>query len=178
MTTYQSYETERLIIAPVLESDAAFILKLLNTPKWLEFIGDRNVKTEADAADYIRIKMLPQLYEFGYGNYKVIDKQTQEPMGTVGIYHREGYEGADIGYAFLPQFERKGFATEASVKLIEVAFDELRMESLNAYTNKDNEASQKLLRKLGFKESGVTTFPDEDKEILTFTLLNFRPKRD
>ena len=42
-------ETERLRILKFSEHDAAFILELVNTPAWLAFIGDRHVRTLADA---------------------------------------------------------------------------------------------------------------------------------
>ncbi|MBL7750575.1 MAG: hypothetical protein JNN29_04285, partial [Chitinophagaceae bacterium] len=65
---YKTFETDRLIIRPTVEEDAAFILELLNTPKWIQFVGDRKVHTEADAQNYIRIKMMPQLERLGYSN--------------------------------------------------------------------------------------------------------------
>ena len=53
---YKSFETERLIIRPTTESDSEFIFKLLNTPKWLKYIGDRNIKTVENAKEYIKDK--------------------------------------------------------------------------------------------------------------------------
>ena len=37
------YETERLLIRPTIIEDAELVLHILNMPKWLEYIGDRNV---------------------------------------------------------------------------------------------------------------------------------------
>ena len=42
-------ETERLRLREFTLNDAAFIIELLNSPGWLQFIGDRNVKTEEQA---------------------------------------------------------------------------------------------------------------------------------
>jgi len=50
---HRTFETERLIIKPTSTEDAEFILRLLNTPKWIKNIGDRNVKTVEDAKVYI-----------------------------------------------------------------------------------------------------------------------------
>jgi len=44
-----SFETERLMIRKFQSGDAAFVYSLLNSPGWLQFIGDRNVRTLDDA---------------------------------------------------------------------------------------------------------------------------------
>ena len=65
---YKTFETERLLIRPTSESDSEFIFKLLNTSKWLKYVGDRNVETVEKAKEYIREKMIPQLKKVGYSN--------------------------------------------------------------------------------------------------------------
>lgn len=163
-----SFETERLIIRPTGIEDAALILELMNTPKWLEFIGDRNVKTTEESRAYIEEKMLPQLERLGYANYTVIKKSGGTKIGTCGLYDREGLEGIDIGFAFLPQFESQGYGFESALCIKNAAFEEFEIDSLRAITSKRNVASQKLLEKLGFTCTGVTTLPDENEELLLY----------
>lgn len=170
MTDYKSYETERLILKPTMEEDADMVYAVLNTPKWFQFVGDRNIANEDEAKQYIKDRMLPQLFKLGYGNFTVIKKETGEKMGMAGLYDRDGYEGVDIGFAFLPDFERNGFAFEASERLVQLAKEELKMSKISGYTNKDNVASQGLLKKLGFQQTGETTFPGESVEMFVFTL--------
>ena len=79
---YRTFETDRLFIRPTVEEDAAFILELLNTPKWIQFVGDRNVHTEADAQNYIRMRMMPQLERLGYSNNTVILKEGMVKIGS------------------------------------------------------------------------------------------------
>ncbi len=71
---YKSFETERLIIKPTTEADSSFIYELVNTPKWIKNIGDRNVNSTKDAANYIKNKITPQLEKLGFSNYTVIIK--------------------------------------------------------------------------------------------------------
>ena len=123
MTQYKIFETERLILKPASEEDASFIFELFNTPKWLQYIGDRNVKTVEDARDYIKTRMVPQLERLGYSNYVVIRKTDNCKVGTCGLYDREGLEGIDIGFAFLPEYEKKGYAFEGAIELQHVAFE-------------------------------------------------------
>jgi len=47
-------ETERLILREFTLADANFIIELVNTPGWLRFIGDRNIKIEEQAKEYLR----------------------------------------------------------------------------------------------------------------------------
>ena len=170
MKEYKKFETERLILQPTLEEDAAFILELLNTPKWLKYIGERNVKTIEAAKDYIVQKMKPQLIKIGYGNYTLIRKSDHAKVGTCGLYDRDGLEGLDIGFAFLPEFEKKGYAFEAADKLKNVAFNEFGITRISAITAKDNFASQKLLEKLGLVLLGTTTIPNDDEELFLYRI--------
>jgi ribosomal-protein-alanine N-acetyltransferase len=170
MTQYKSYETERLFLKPTQVEDAAFILELLNTPKWIQFIGDRKVRTLEDAKNYIKNRMLPQLKRLGYSNYTVIRKEDNRKVGTCGLYDREGLEGVDIGFAFLPQFEGKGYAFEASDKVKNLAFNDFGIEEISAITVKENLSSQKLLKKLGLTFVKFTKIPNDDEELMLFKL--------
>ena len=170
MSQYKTFETERLILKPTLEEDAAFILELLNTPKWIKYVGERNVKTVEDGKNYILEKMKPQLLKLGFGNYTLIRKTDNAKMGTCGLYDRDGFEGVDIGFAFLPEYEKQGYAYEAASKLKEVAFNELGIEVISGFTTKDNLASQKLLEKLDFQLEGTAKFSGEEEELLEYKL--------
>ena len=173
LNSYKFYETERLIIKPTTLEDAEFIYDLMNMPKWLKFIGDRNINSIKDAAEYIQNKMLSQLERLGFSNNTIITKEKGLKIGTCGLYEREGKEGFDIGFAFLPEFERMGYAHEAANKLIEVAFNELGITTINAYTLADNYSSQRLLTKLGMACIGTTTLPNDPEELLHYRINRF-----
>ena len=170
MSQYKIFETERLLLKPTSEEDAEFIFELLNTPKVIEYIGDRNIKTVEIAKNYINTKMAPQLRRLGYSCYTIIRKADHCKIGTCGLYDRDGLEGIDIGFAFLPDYERKGYAFESVNKLKNVAFQELGLTEINAITVKNNLSSQKLLEKLGLKLNGTTKLPDDDKELLLYKI--------
>ena len=54
-------ETSRLIISQFTIDDAPFYLELLNTPKWIKYIGDRNLKTIEDAKNIFRKQHYPSI---------------------------------------------------------------------------------------------------------------------
>ena len=170
MSQHKIFETERLILVPTTEEDAELIFELFNTPKWIKYVGDRNIRTVQNAREYIKAKMLPQLKRLGYSNYSIIRKADNCKIGLCGLFDRVGVEGIDIGFAILPEYEKKGYAFESVNKLIDVAFNEFGLTEINAITVKDNISSQKLLDRLGLKLNGTTKLPGDDKELLLYTI--------
>lgn len=168
MHRFKFFETERLLIRPTSEEDAAFMFRLYNSPKWIRFIGDRNVHTVEDAKEQIKNRMLPQLERLGFSNYTLIRKTDLSKMGICGLYDREGLDGIDLGFALLTEYENAGYAFEASSRLKTAAFEDFKLTELKAITVRENTASQKLLEKLGFSLEGTTRLPNDDEELLLY----------
>lgn len=164
----KTYETERLIIKPISLEDADLILELYNTPKFIQFIGDRNIKTLEDAENYIRDRFLPQINKLGFGNYLIVNKATQKKMGGVGIFLREGLEIPDIGFSFLPEYENLGYAYESASKIKEIGMKEFGVKKLSAITTKTNFSSQKLIEKLGLKFQKLINLPNDPEELMYY----------
>lgn len=165
---YKTYTTDRLELRPTLLEDAAFIMELVNSPKWIQNIGDRNVKSIEEAENYIRTKMHPQLERLGFGNFTIIRKIDGSKIGTCGLYDRDGLEGLDIGFAMLPDYEGKGYGYEAARKVFNLAFNEFKLPSLSGITTRENIASQRLLEKLGLTYSCNITIPNDDEELMLY----------
>jgi len=173
MAHYKEFETKRLFIKPTVEEDASLVYELMNTPKFIKYVGDRNINSLQDAAQYIRDKMLPSLKKNGYSSYTLIRKSDNAKLGTCGLYDREGLEGIDIGFGLLPDYEGQGFAFESANRLKEAAFEEFGIKTLNAITSKKNISSQKLIEKLGLVLAGTTTLPNETEEILLYKAFKY-----
>jgi [ribosomal protein S5]-alanine N-acetyltransferase len=162
------YETERLAIRPMSLDDAEFILELYNSPKFIKYIGDRNLHTVSDAEKYIKNRFLPQFEKLGFGNYLIITKSENKKIGGVGIFEREGLEVVDIGFSLLEEFEGKGYAYEAAQKVKSIGMNEFGLEKLSAITTKDNLSSQKLIERLGLKFKKYVTLPDDEEELMYY----------
>ena len=144
-------ETERLVLRELdSECDAAFVNELLNSPKFLKYIGDRNVRSVAEAADFIENKYAPSYREHGYGLYAVDLKTNGMPIGICGFVRRDTLPGPDIGFAFLPEHEGKGFGVESAQATMKYGRETLGFDEVWAITSVDNDASGRLLEKLGF----------------------------
>jgi len=183
MKNHKSYETNRLLLKPTTVEDANFFLELYNTPDWIKFIGDRNIKTIEAAATFIREKIMPQFDRLGYSNYTVILKSANTKIGSCGLYDREGLEGVDLGFAFLPKYYKQGYGYESATKVKELAFQQFSLSKLQAITVHYNAASVNLLKKLGFqfvKNIYLPNDPNDPEEVMLFELnkpdANFKNK--
>src|ERR1700712_4034650 len=100
--------TTRLFLNTLTAEDYEFIISLVNSKGWIEFIGDRNVHSKEEAVAYInKISNSQNIY------YWVVRiKDGNIPIGIVSFIKREFLESFDIGFAFLPEFTGNGYAYE------------------------------------------------------------------
>jgi RimJ/RimL family protein N-acetyltransferase len=163
------FETERTILRQVTIDDAEFVLDLLNQPSFIKFIGDRNVRTIDEARDYIESRFMEGYQKFGFGMWAVELKETHTPIGICGFVKRDSLPDADIGFAFLPQYERKGYAFESASAALEYGTTALSLTRLLAITSKDNESSGRLLGKLNFKFERLIVLPGSAEELKLYS---------
>lgn len=143
MTT--SFQTTRLTLDQLSAVDAEFIYELVNTAGWVEFIGDRNVRSVADSHNYIQ-KILDNkniIY------WTVQLKEEQTAIGVITFIKREYLDHHDIGFAFLPQFSKSGYAYEAAKVVLDNALSNPLYPVILASTLPHNKNSISLLEKLG-----------------------------
>jgi RimJ/RimL family protein N-acetyltransferase len=162
-------ETERLTLREFTLEDTAFIIELLNSPGWLRFVGDRNVKTEQQAADYLRNGPLQSYQQNGYGLSMVETKEGKRPIGMCGIIRRNNLENPDIGFAFLPEFTGKGYAYEIASATLSYARNQLHIPTVWAITLPENVHSIRLLEKIGLTFSHTFSFPKGEEKLLLFS---------
>lgn len=154
-------ETERLFIRELNTSDAAFALELVNTPGWLQNIGDRKVYNLEQAEQYLLNGPIKSYEVNGFGIWLLELKADQTRIGLCGIIKREGLDLPDLGYALLPAYEGKGYVTEAASAVLNYSKQTLHIPEILAITNQDNEHSIKVLEKQGFAFEKNYTLPGE-----------------
>lgn len=142
------------------------MLQLLNTPGWLQFIGDRNVHDKLEAENYIRKTLDNPLYFCSVFELR----ETHQPIGVISFLHRANQQFPDIGYAMLPAFEKKGFAFEACSSYLNQIKKEKIAPKVIAITLPSNKNSIRLIEKLGLKFE--TTFT-ENTEVLNIYSITF-----
>jgi RimJ/RimL family protein N-acetyltransferase len=142
-------ETERLLLRELSTDDAAFILRLVNEPSFIQFVGDKGVRNLDDARQYILNGPIASYKQNGFGLYLVKLKSTNLLIGMCGLLKRETLAHVDIGFAFVPEFWHQGYALESASAVFNYGKDVLKLPQIVAITNKDNVASGRLLEKLG-----------------------------
>ena len=157
-------ETERMSLRRLVSADAPFILALLNDPDWIRYIGDRGVRSVEAARDYLEARMLSQYEKHGFGLWMVESRASSEPMGICGLVKRDDLPEPDLGFAFMPGYRGKGHAYESALAVRDYATGVLRIARLLAITTPVNDASARLLRKLGFVAQGRMSWSGDDKD--------------
>jgi len=163
-------ETERLSLRPISVDDAEFILELLNEPSFLRYIGDKQVRNLEDARQYILNGPVASYERHGLGLLLVELKGSQAPIGMCGLLKRDELPEPDIGFALMPDFWNKGLAFEAAAAVLQDARNRLKLQHILAITSLDNDASIKLLERLGFKYDRLTRLAPDREEVRLFVL--------
>ena len=161
-------ETERLLLRRLSDDDAEFIVDLLNQPSFLRYIGDKEVRNNADAVRYIQSGPIASYERFGFGLNLVEVKKTGVSIGICGLLKRDSLPDIDIGFAFLPDFWSQGFASEAASAVMTYGREVLGLKRIVAITSLDNDASIRLLEKIGLRFEGMIKPAEDQPEVRLF----------
>jgi [ribosomal protein S5]-alanine N-acetyltransferase len=141
------FTTSRWHVRPLRPDDSSFMLKLLNTPGWKNFIGNSNIHHIGDALFYIqKILKHPDYY-----CYVIETLSNDEPAGILTLLKRGTDAPFDFGFALLPLYEGKGYAYESSVEFLQQLKTFNIQNRIIARTLPQNVRSIALLERLGFK---------------------------
>ncbi len=161
-------ETARLQLRMLSLDDAAFILRLLNEPSFIQNIGDRGVRTIDDAGAYIVKGPIASYEKFGFGLWIVETKSAGLPIGICGLLKRDVLDDVDIGYALLPEFWSQGYALESASAVLAYAREKFGSKRVLAVVNPDNQSSIRLLEKMGFEFERMVRLAEDAPEIKLF----------
>jgi RimJ/RimL family protein N-acetyltransferase len=157
--------TERLVLRRLTPDDAEFILQLLNEPSFLQYIGDKGVRTLDDARHYIATGPVASYERFGFGLYLAALHPGGTPIGICGLLKRDTLEDVDLGFALLPGFWKLGYALEAAAAVLAHGKAAFGLTRIVAITSPDNERSGRVLAKLGFAFERMTRLTPADHEV-------------
>jgi RimJ/RimL family protein N-acetyltransferase len=161
-------ETPRLALRSLSVDDAAFYLRLVNEPSWLQYIGDKGVRSLDDARAAISTGPVAQFERLGFSHYMVERKEDGVAMGLCGLIKREALDDIDIGYAFLPEYWGRGYAFEAASAVLEYGNRVVGLPRIVAIVSPDNHRSSALLEKMGLKFERTLTLKDNGEPTSLF----------
>lgn len=145
--------------------DVDLMLAVWNDPAFVRHVGDRGIRTRADALDAMKGGALNLYKDYGYGPFRVALRKNNTAIGISGLFRRDGLDIPDLGYSTLPEHCGKGYAYEAAVAVLQHARDDLGIGELIAIISAENDASIGLIRKLGFEFERMHRLADNENAV-------------
>jgi RimJ/RimL family protein N-acetyltransferase len=160
-------QTQRLALRQLELNDADFILELLNEAAFLQFIGDKGVRTLEDACDYLRKGPMDSYQRHGFGLYAACLLDGTR-TGICGLVKRDGLGDVDVGFAFLSRYRSKGYAVESAAAILQHARRVLGLQRVVAITSPENFGSIAVLEKIGLKFERMVRVAERGPELKLF----------
>ncbi len=139
-------ETKRLKYRQWQESDYETVAEFYSHEENARCVG--GIKTPEEAWRLLST-YIGQYHLRGYSYCALIEKESEQLVGTVGLYHSPNWPEPELGYWLLPEAQGKGYAIEAGMAVRDYALNDLNFKSLVSYIDSKNEPSKKLALKLG-----------------------------
>lgn len=153
---FQNIETDRLLLRRLDENDAEEVLGLRGNPETMKYIPRPLAKSKEEALEHIAMIEEKIVNNTGI-NWGITIKGNPKIIGIIGHYkiapqnHR-----AEIGYMSFPEFNGKGYMSEAIKAVVAYGFEQMDLHSIEAIIDPENSASERVLQKNGFvKEAHI-----------------------
>lgn len=147
-------KTERLLLRPVQASDAPDVFDYTRRPKVSEFLPWEPHASEEETLRWLT-EDIPAKVNRGDLIYAVELKGSGKVIGVFDLHVDTENKKAQLGYSLSPDFHRQGYGFEACEAMIQHAFTVLELHRIEAGCDVLNEASWRLMEKLGMKFEGT-----------------------
>ena len=148
-------ETDRLILRPIIPSDAEAMFVLDSNPNVNIYLGNNPVKSIEESKTLIEM-IRNQYIQNGIGRFAVVLKETNEFIGWCGIKFLTEPENNyvnvyEIGYRLIEEHWGKGYGFEAAKAWLDYGFNTMKVKTMYASVHKENTASKRILEKIGLQ---------------------------
>jgi [ribosomal protein S5]-alanine N-acetyltransferase len=164
------FETKRLLVRCFTAIDHNDFFALHGDPVVMQYI--RSAKTREESDQFLQENISYSLNHPSLGRWAVNEKESGNFAGSFAIIPIPGdEEKIQLGYALLPEYWGRGFATELTAAGLDYFFAQTSLPEIYGITEMPNIASQKVLLKAGFQPAGTKI--EEEKELLLFVLKRY-----
>jgi ribosomal-protein-alanine N-acetyltransferase len=169
-TPFPILTTERLTLRQLLINDEQEIFTLRSDSEINKYLDRQLSNTIADARNFIN-KVNENIYKNVSLYWAITLSDRNILVGTICLYSfSDENNNCEIGYELLTNFQGKGIMKEAVEKVIDYAFNTIKVQKIEACLHRDNQRSIKLLEKFMFRDSNE---PDKiDPDLLCYHLTN------
>ena len=155
--------TERLILRTLTEQDSQDIFEIRSNPEINKFLQRNPPKNSFEALEFIlNIKRNSANNEIVFWGISL--QNNPKLIGTICLWKfSEDRKTAELGYELRPEFQGKGMMSEAVNFVLKFGFKDLNLGRIEAFTNRNNSDSIKLLQNLKFifdKDRRDEKFPE------------------
>jgi RimJ/RimL family protein N-acetyltransferase len=162
-----SLETPRLVLRPLLMEDSGWLTRLLADPEVNRFFLDR-ASTPVQARRTADAVISLDLMRRRFGHWAIEDKMTGTVHGWTELSKLRPWSGPSdeiaLSYALGVESWGQGIATEAAGRLLRHAFEDLEERRIMAVIIADNQASRRVLEKLGMRSIGNPVSTEKNLE--------------
>ncbi len=147
------FETARMVCERLRPEHAPAERRLLGDPLIGATLWSRPAPpTDAEIIDALAAKV-DHWNRHGFGTWLLRDRETGEVVGRGGLQYTytAGLHDVEAGWAIVPDRWGQGLATELAHACVEVAFEQLRLREIVAFTLPHNIASRRVMEKTGFE---------------------------
>ena len=150
LNPFTNLHTERLLLREVQETDAPEIFFFRSDDRIMQYLDREKLTSETEALEFIGRYKKAILENEGI-NWGICLQNSNKLIGTIGLWwFIKANHRAEIGYSLHPDFWNKGLMHEAMQAVLDYGFKTLKLHSVEANINPQNQASRKLLEKHGF----------------------------
>lgn len=152
---FKELHTDRLLLRLYTPDTARHVFTTMTDSELLDFFGLESA--EALAREKEKFSLGVATYNRTFANFYLINKETGKIIGGCGFHTwAPDHRRAEIGYALhSDEHKRKGLMSEALLAILKYGFDEMNLHRVEALTDPENTASQKLLANFGFVKEGI-----------------------
>ena len=169
-TPFPILTTERLTLRQLVFNDEQEILALRSNSEINKYLDRPPSKTIDDARSFINkvneniTKNVSLYWAIDLGDRNIL-------VGTICLFgFSDEHRKCEIGYELLTNFQGQGIMKEAAEKVIDYAFNTIKVQKIEACLHRDNQRSVKLLKKLSFRNSNE---PDKtNPDLICYHLAN------
>ena len=144
-------QTERLLLRPFTYEDAEDVFTCWESdPDVARYMFWTSHNDIEKTKEWLTFE-IGQIEKDDWYRFAIVQKDTDELIGTGLIYFEEEVNGWEIGYNLGKKYWGKGYTTEAMSRIISFANEELGITEIVGRYAKENPASGKVMDKLGFQ---------------------------
>ncbi len=161
-------ETGRLQLRRLTTGDAEFLIEVFNDPAFIRFVGNRDIRMIDQAKEFLEKGPFESYRRHGFGHFLVTLKEAGTPIGICGFVKRDSLEDTDIGFSLLPEFRAQGYAFEAATAVMDYGRDALGFKRIVAIVSPENDASIRLLGRLGLTFERMVKLSENGETLCLF----------